>query len=369
MASFDAVAQNEEAYTVKSYSVKLKGSDTAKLRSQAISRATRGAFDKLLRKITPRETWDTHKYIIETVDFDLIVEKFSIVSEQTTPSYELILDISYNREMVRDLLTKENVAYTEKRAGDILIFPLLEMSNSLVLWEEENLWRDALMVQINNGHFSQYKLPDGLVGERQFLTAEMANFGAGDILRQMGINYNADTTVVLHARLDNSYLGRVIEVETQWYGKEDMMSDIMTLDYPDGSDFVDILNVAARKALVNLAEKNQGREMVQVNRPARLFLRYTPSGPSDLERLKAVVADLSITKEVILRVLNLKDSVFQVDYYGEQQQMRAQLAEAGLTVEPTNMSMVWQVHFTDDPLQGPVSYGFGGESTAPNSGM
>lgn len=322
-----------------------KPSSPSRLRDMAIDQGVKEAFAILLKNITPRETWSRHESILEISNYDSVLEKFIIVKEEIKPVYKVVLDIHFNDVAVKKMLADLNVPFSEATGGKVLIIPLLELENETYLWQMDNPWKKALENRSGYATYFQFVLPTGDAKEMQLLTPEMARFGAGDILMELAKSYGASGAVVSKASVKNYFDGRYLEVENLWYGRENYDTAVSRVTFPENAPFEEVLYQASLKAMEDMAEHWRGSSLIQVDRPGRVFLRYHPDGPADLERLKKRILELTVVKDFSLRVLNVEDSIFQVDFYGDKDQMRTKLRSIGLDVQPTHMNMVWKVAF------------------------
>ena len=343
-------ANNNPLYSVKGYVVEKNIKDPAKARSKAITEATKDAFKKILENITPRQYWYNHEEIMNMANYDEVLQKFSIVKEELEPNYKVTLDLFYNPQAIRDQLTSMNIPYSEDTGGNILVIPLFELSSRAMLWEQSNPWKKALNDNFDSFSTFKFSLPLGDVEEMRALTPEMAALGAGDIIRGLGESYDAKAVVVARARAVTDFFGdRFIEAEMVWYGEgsEQMPTTTTSISYPEGVSLESALNSAARGVMATFVDNWQSSKLIKVDVPGRVFLRFAPANVQDLEKIKSTVKGLNIVRDMKLRVMNVKDSIFQVDFYGDEVDIRKNLIKAGLMVNETRVNMVWQVAFAD----------------------
>lgn len=338
-------AQNKAEFTISAVEVEYPAGNPSKLRNKAVDEAQKKAFLHLLKNITPKSTWERHEAILEITNFDEILEKFTIINEETHPKYRLTVDMAFSDVAVKKMLADLNVPFTEAAGGKVLVIPLLELQDETYLWQSNNPWREALAAQSGHATFFQFVLPTGDVREMQMLTPEMARFGAGDVLMEMAKAYGATGAVVAKATVKEYFDGRFLEVENLWYGANNFAPAVTRVPFPENLTFEEALTNASLKAMEEMADHWRSTSLVQVDRPGRVFLRYHPQGAADLEKLKKAISDMTVVKKLTLRVLNVQDSIFQVDFYGDKNQMWEKLRSAGLNVATTNMNMVWQVAF------------------------
>ncbi len=366
------VAQaNDDAFSVKNYEVTLARGNTNTLRERAIKQATREAFPKLLRQLTPRHTWSAHSNLLEYVNWDDVSYKTNILEEKYNPVYKAVFDIYYREKAVKDLLTKFNIPYTESTGGRVLIVPVFEEGNFKQLWETTNPLKDALNDAVRSHGSFEYIMPEGDTDETAALNADMATLGAGDLILNLANKYEATAAVVYHAKVSKRFGSYYLDVTANWY-EPDVQAEPSLFTAPiediafvggeiDYGSLNGVFKLAADDILSHLGAHKRSQGLVEVNKPGRVFLRFKPADARDLEKLKEVVGELNTISEFKLRVLNVKDSVFQVDFFGDRDAFKEQLQKTNLTVEETKMPMVWKVQFKNDPFLGPVNYEFDDE--------
>ena len=346
-----ASAQQREEFVLRNIEVEMPAGNASKLRLKAIDEASKKAFSSLLRNITPKETWPRHAAILDIANFDEVMEKFVIVEEKTVPAYNLTLDVFFNEEAVKKMLAELNVPFSEATGGKVFVIPLLEMPDVTYLWQGENPWKAALSNMSGKATFFQFVLPTGDLDERRMLTPEMARFGAGDVLMKLAQNYGATGAVVAKAKVVEGAEGRRLTVDNLWYGEDSFSPASVSVDLPDDKTFEETLAEAAHLAMEEMTSYWRGSSLVRVDRPGRVFLRYKPAGPRDLENMKKKVSEMSVVKNLKLRVLNVADSIFEVDFYGDAQDMWEKLRSVGFNVATTNMNMVWKISKPEETIE------------------
>lgn len=367
--SVPAYAQGSEgAYSVKNYEVVYKSGNSSVYREEAIKKATKEAFPKLLRQLTPHNTWGLHDNLLQHVNWDEISYKSDFVSEKRKPYYKAIIDVYYRAKAVKDLLTRFNIPYSESTGGKVIILPVFESGGSKQLWETVNPLKPIIEKDMRKHSLFEFTIPTGEIQDTAGLTANMAILGAGDLILNLADKYEAVAAIVFHAKVSQRFGGYYLDVTATWYEKGRMVepslysAPITNIAFINGEIDFASLNSAFKLSINDILsrigshKRNQG--LVEVNKPGRVFLRFKPADARDLEKLKELVSNLNTIREFKLRVLNVTDSVFQVDFFGEKSVFKDQLKKLKLSIVETAMPMVWKVQFKNDPFLGPVDYGF-----------
>lgn len=356
----------EPTFVVKNFEVQERNGPIYKMRENALNRAKKDGFSRLLKQITPRKTWGIHSQLISQANIDDLFYKAVIASEEIKSSYKGSIHLFYKQKSVRSLLAKYGVPYRKNSGGKVLLLPVYEYDSNLILWEKINPVRSSLERTIPKSSFFGFILPEGRASEINALSARLAALGAGDLITSLTEPYDTDLALVVHAKVSERYGSFYLDVSANWFEEDILVEPVIysvSIDnlilfdsYPDEEKLSTYLDVAMNDILSRVGEHKRNANLIEVDKPGRVFLRFKPQDPSDLKKLQSKVLDLNVVKEFKLRVLNVKDSVFQVDYYGEKYAFKQILLNAGFVLEETSMPMVWKTSFQNDPFLGPVDY-------------
>ena len=335
-----------DVFTVSDVEVSLVGASVSpKTREKAIKKASWEGFDRLLKRMTVRSYWHLHQDVIDQSDIDALTKRVSLVEESVENGrYYLKAHVVFNRDVVRDLLKKNRMPFSENRGGKLLTFAVYQpedKANSL-LWESGNLWRQVLSKKQDESGFFDLVFPRGDMSEVTQITPEVAMLGASDILLRIAENYDATQVVVASVRIENTpFSGRVADVEGRVFGESNEWPLYVRLNYPEEMTENQILAQAASAFYTRLGEQSQSDTLVDVNRPDRVYLRYRPASLSAHESMQSRIQSLSTVKDFNVRVMHVHDMVFQVDFYGTREKFKQQLETRNIQVVETSRPMVW----------------------------
>ena len=360
------LAVREPTFVVKNFEVKEYNGPIFSMRERALNKAKKDGFARLLKQITPRKTWGVHAQLLNRARVDDMFYKAVIDHEEITSYYQASVHLFYRQDAVKDVLAKYGVPYSRSSGGKVLLIPVYEFDSNFVLWEKANPVRDVLERTKNSNTFFDFILPEGSTKESNTLSARLAMLGAGDLITSLANNYDAGSALVVHAKLASRYDGFYLDVSANWFEEDILVEPVIysvPIDglvlfdgYPDEEKLAGYLDVAMKDILSRVGDHKRDENLIEVDKPGRIFLRFKPQDPSDLEKLQTKVVSLNTVKEFKLRVLNVKDSVFQVDFYGDKNTFKQSLGELGVAIEETSMPMVWKISFKNDPFLGPVDY-------------
>ena len=310
-----------------------QGQSMAELREQAVAKLTESGFDKLLQRLTPRDTWWQHAQLLSSENAQGYLQKFTVDEEELDNGvYQLTATLFFDHQLMRDMLTRYRLPYSEAEGGRVLLLPVLETADKKRLWEEDNPWRAALLSQVSSTQSLEFIIPDVDLQNMRLLTPDMAVFGAADALKSLAGRYSADAVVVLHARYIEGW-DSDLTVSFQWVGERALR--VAPLAEPGwGQELNQIMQMAAGRALGAVADAWRQTALVEVDNQNRIFVRYSPQDPTDLEQFRRALLEMEVVKSLQLRVMNVRSSLFEMDFFGEPDALKQRLQNAGWEVAP-----------------------------------
>ncbi|MBI1362454.1 MAG: DUF2066 domain-containing protein [Proteobacteria bacterium] len=348
-AAVDEIPEGEEnPYVISPVTVKLKNPDPVKARETALNQAVEEGFTRMLRALTAQSAWNRFDEVRNHVSYNDALEKFNILEEKTGREYELTLELTFNRDLMRKALQDLGIPFSEVGAGPVLVLPLMDDSDKgLMLWQEENPWRDALYNAANTkAGLVRFILPIGDPKEMMMLTAEMAAFGAGDMINEVAHGYAADEVVVPRLRVTERMGRRVLDVEATWYGKKAIDPVVLELPYPEDMTLAAAVNMAAEKLIFSLEDAWRDIYLLTFDQPGSMMLSYKVKTLPELLQMQERITSVPIVQKVWLRSVNRTDAMFQVDYFGETSRFATLALEKGLNI--FNTGEEWQVALQSD---------------------
>ncbi len=326
-----AVSQPDSAFLVQGYTIELPAGNVTKQRAVAIRKATKKGLVQLLQNITPKRVWPQHASVLSNLKPENLLQKFTIVEETTTPDYRLTLDLHYSRPLVRQLLSHNNIPFAESQEEVVLLVPVLDKGQQKLLWEPENLWRKALLKVLNKDGNLKFVLPSGDLEEMRLLTPQMAAFGASDILLKVAEPYQAIRVVVAIAHISQNFGFKQLDITGQWYGGDALPETAISLPFY-GVALENALENAALQLQEALEQSWQSAALVDTDKPGRLFVRFAPQSAHDLNVLKDKISNLKAVEKTNWRLLSSRESVLQVNYFGEEISLIKNLKQVGVTL-------------------------------------
>lgn len=333
-----AHAAENPSYSVPSVNVVLdiqEGDTLQTLRDRAVEQASKEALSTLMGTLVPTDAENASQTLTQNQKPVNMLQRFSIVREARAASYTLVVDLFFNRTTINRALTNAGIAFADIRPVRITVVPVLNMNGQKVLWGE-NPWANALKQALASGG-NGVLIPTLAIADeslQQRLPADMAALGATDVLTELAALQGSDYAVVLQATLAGQGAAQKLTINSTWYGPENVSATNVFVPMENNSALEPWLTTGARQMLTNLENTWRQAGVVQADRPGRAFLRYVAKKPSDLEKLQLRISNLASVKKATWRLVSVRDSVLQVDYYGEPESLQATLQKNGFTVKP-----------------------------------
>jgi hypothetical protein len=333
----------ENPYVISPVTVQLKNPDPVKARETALAEGVAEGFTRMLRALTAQNTWHRFDEVRARISYDEALEKFNILEEKTGREYELTLELTFNREVMRKVLQELGMPFSEVGAGPVLVLPLIDdPERGLMLWQEDNPWRAALyQAATTKAGLVRFILPMGDAREMMMLTAEMAAFGAADMIAEVARAYAAEVVVVPRFRVTERMGRRVLDVEATWYGSKALDPVVLEFPFPDDMTRQAAIDMAAEKLIFSLEDAWRDIYLLTFDQPGSMMLGYKVPSLTALLDMQARIAAVPIVQKVAVRSVNQAEATFQVDYFGATSRFAALALERGLSI--TSGRDGWQV--------------------------
>lgn len=209
----------KQLYTVTGVIVDVRDADAVQAKLKAISDAQLKAFDRLVRRLASPAA-AKRMASLGRRKIGRMMASMSVESERTGPGrYIGKLTIRFLPEKVRAALQNAGIRYTEKQAPKIVIVPLWNGPEGLVVWQD-NVWRQAWIGLKAENSIVPIIIPLGDLTDSQAISAEEVFQRHETKLEAIKFRYQAESILVaiatpksknvLHAVMSgDSPLGRI----------------------------------------------------------------------------------------------------------------------------------------------------------------
>ncbi|HAU29435.1 MAG TPA: hypothetical protein DCW68_04905 [Rhodospirillaceae bacterium] len=193
-----AARADDASFTVSPVAVDVTAESAAAAKEQAIAQAQRDAFDTVLARMTIPEDRAALPQLTDD-DISGFVQNFEVISEKTSPvRYVGSLTVRFSQAAVLTFLREHAVSLIKTRSQPMLILPVFWQDGRLMLWEDENPWREAWdQVSGSGTELMPVVVPLGDIADVAGMSAEKAISGDNDIIRKMADRYHAGGDAVV----------------------------------------------------------------------------------------------------------------------------------------------------------------------------
>ena len=196
-------------YTVRDVAVDVTAESVSQAKEQALAQGKARAFDFLMDRLTASDQRNRIPALTPEQVLPLIRD-FSLRDEKQSPvRYRAKLTVRFAQVRILSLLRQSGVSVTETVSQPALLLPVWSQGGRLLLWEDENRWRDAWLAIDLGGALVPLVIPPGDLEDLTRLNAEGAVGGAEGIW-SLAEKYGARDVLV--SRLLTDQKGAVVQL-------------------------------------------------------------------------------------------------------------------------------------------------------------
>ncbi len=356
-----ARAQELDVFTVRNVPVDVKARTAAQARDIALLRGQRAALKRLFARITLRADRDWLPALSDR-QVPPLIQGVEIENEKTSSTrYLANLTIRFNKGRVRALLRSAGVPFTETVAKPVLILPIFESGASRVLWDDPNPWRAAWDRRRAPDSLHPIIVPLGDLEDLLAVDAVAALEGRSEALRAIAGRYQADETLVAHARLEfDEFEGTpLIQVILRRFGPLGERVVVEEFAGDSGGLLDSLLIQIADLTAGRLEEEWKAITVLDFNAQTKLSTQVPVVGLGDWLEVRRRLGEVAMVRKVDLQSLSTEGAQVMLHYLGNSQQLVLSLAQSDLDLTYDDgfwaLNMRQRVAPVDTP--GPVGVG------------
>lgn len=218
-----AFAAGDDVFVVPRVAVQAQADSAtaAKLSAQRLGR--RRAMELLLRRLTIEDDWphlprvgstddpalaaaaaDAGYNVVTLTDgmLENLESGFEVYNEKTSATtYRAYITYRFKPSAIRKLLRDSKIPYSEAQTRTALVIPVLQTSNGVYLWEENNPWMAAWKARPFNNELTPMTAPLGDLEDSATISGRQALAVDGTALAAMAQRYSVSQVIVAHAYL------------------------------------------------------------------------------------------------------------------------------------------------------------------------
>ena len=302
--------------------------DAAKAREKAMVAANRQALINLLKKIT---TADGVAQVAELNDNQILnfVKEVSVVSEKVSDvRYMAELKVSFNENILRQYLDEKGILFTENGGFRALIIPLFHdaQSGKLLLWESENLWRQAWNENSEGAGLAEFRVVEATGANQEMLNSGNVLEFDSATLEWLARNYKADEVYILDAAYTNGGVQVKIFAPSGRGGIE------QTVTVPGNADDEN-LKTAVAKVKAIISERIKRYNLEEDNQKYEMMVLYEYNSVAEWLRLLKELNKAPYVKSVKEDAIGAGRVQFRLMYAGSLNRLEQVLNSRGLSLQ------------------------------------
>ena len=143
-------------------------------REKALEIGQKKAWELLVRRVT---LTDENSQIVELSldEIKSLVQSYEVVRERVSPvRYLATLTVIFNPNLVREILLKNGVTFSETPSLPILLIPVFEINSVSRLWKTPNPWMNVWRENLYDDSLIPLIIPEGDLQDIKYLSAAQA---------------------------------------------------------------------------------------------------------------------------------------------------------------------------------------------------
>jgi hypothetical protein len=323
----------EDVFSVRDIAVDETAETAARARAKAFRVGQREALGELLRRLTLR---GDHGQLpeVDNERREFMVQALQVGDERTSNvRYLANMTVSFKPQEVRRLLREAAIPFAETPSKPVLVLPVLRQGDTLMLWDEANLWRDA---------WSEIRLDNGLVplilpvGDLADITdVDAAQAAEGDPLRlsAMASRYGAGDVLVAIATLSGTTGAIRVNIAASQIGDTSAGSVLLNFQIADPEEVPNLLVGAATGVTAAIEDSWKSKNIIQFDRPGRMLLAVPLTSLEQWVSVERRLNNVASISEVSLISLTRDSAAVQISHFGDESQLAVTLAQQDLALE------------------------------------
>lgn len=327
----------KDLYTIDNVQIGASGVNATEARYKAIESGQLKGFYQLVKKLASAPVAENTP-ALDPVTLSRIVRGFEVSNEKIASNrYQAVLSVSFNAGMVKSLLGKSGIAYSESNALRTLIIPVYKEKNNVILWETGNLWRDKISAALRSAGGNRILLPMGDLEDMAML--DKAGIDALDSAKlvPLAAKYGVDKIIVVTASI-NEITNSLQMVQTLFIDGQAPKTTNHDFVMETGQDVASLFDRGVKELLpatklapAATAAATASPAATASNASLDLAIPFTDL--KEWTSIRTTLEQISIVQKVTVKQLSVNKVDVRVDYAGTTAALTEQLTRQGLSLQ------------------------------------
>jgi hypothetical protein len=328
-------AQARDLYTVENVQIGATGSNATEARNVAIEAGELKALTQLLSKLSTAPSKPLPA--ITSATLSAAVQGFELSEEKIASNrYQALLTVTFNPGIVRSILSKAGIPFSEASAIRTLIIPVYKENGTVLLWEPDNRWKDSISSALAASKNTRFILPLGDLEDMAALEKETLSTPDNTKLKALLTKYSADTLLIATAIYDaeNSlvHLSQSLPESGQVTDKE--------ITAQEDSSLPALLDLAAKELI---PQPKPAPAVTPVAASSHIEVIIPFNDLKEWNSIKAALEKNSAIEKLTVRSVSINEALVTLRYQGNNASLSSALAQRGFSLHKRGSDTILSV--------------------------
>jgi hypothetical protein len=327
-AALPLAAAPLDAFAIRGVDVDVTANSVAAAKDQALLEAERVAFRRLLERLTVA----ADQARLPNADAVQYVRDVAIEQERSSAvRYIATITVRFNQAAVKKLLRDAGIKYAEARPRAVVVVPVFKAQGAArpVLWDDPNPWRGAWSA-VGSGGLVPLVVPTGDLADVAAVTAEQALSGDAERLDALASRFRTRDVLVAAAAVNPA--GNQLDVSLN--APPGVPKPFETRSYAASDGNLDtLLRQAAFDIVQGMDTAYKQQNLLSFDRAASLSTMVPLTGIEDWLGVRERLSRVPQVRGYEIVSLSRGEAALVLHTVGDQEQVKAALASAGLSLE------------------------------------
>tara|TARA_A100000164_G_C21931927_1_gene786078 strand:- start:311 stop:1360 length:1050 start_codon:yes stop_codon:yes gene_type:complete len=312
---------NSDTFTVDNIEVVRTINDQNYKKIQ-LDTAFRKGFEKLISNIVKSED-QKELFSTELKTIKLLLSNYRILEESVIDNESrLIIDISFNRNLMSQFLFKKNISYAEIKKLEIIFYPIVISNSELRLFSKNKFfqeWND-------NQDFENidFILPVENVDDIDFIKKNLSQLEEINLKRIVD-NYEIKNNAIMILRYDNKKINAFMKTNIEGIKKAKKIN----------FDIEDLQNKDVRKNIIKktkyyINELWKDENLIDISVPSYLVVNTKIKNSSSLDKIFNAIKNISLIDNYVVQELNNNSAKIKIKFFGKIQNLQNSFEANGI---------------------------------------